>query len=451
MNLQEFKNEMQSVYKTGRDFTEEVISLRTSLRFKISDSELAQVIVDFLNEIKEDKYDYQKSVGTILFKLPSANIIQSGLIRKDVMPLLTTQRFKITRYADFVAIINSIEDDVQKKHYLNLNAIDSLFALRMYKEGVIDKHVFVQSKQCENLISGFFRSYKSNITKKQIQNLKDVYDVVLNLKTSEEYNEEQNFKILQKSILSNSGIVEVLSDKNRYEFMCDLLNAQAIDEDRKYVLQLIEKTHLEKFEKLLEMISNTKSIMIYRSLLETLTTHATPDNFDVLKYKDKIKEIVEYGEINNFINKKFDKYFYHDISVFIKEKPGTKNPKMTSDSVLREVKRQAHNPVLLKLKKVENTEIELDMSNPKNIKYKAEWLAYYVYCLKKVKLVNLDYQSPIVSYLIKYGLTNKIKNKNENIISSLSEKMLKNGEITKGKYQNAILSENISRQKMKLI
>lgn len=27
MNLQEFKNEMQSVYKTGRDFTEEVISL----------------------------------------------------------------------------------------------------------------------------------------------------------------------------------------------------------------------------------------------------------------------------------------------------------------------------------------------------------------------------------------------------------------------------------------
>ena len=262
MNLQEFKNEMQSVYKTGRDFTEEVISLRTSLRFKISDSELAQVIVDFLNEIKEDKYDYQKSVGTILFKLPSANIIQSGLIRKDVMPLLTTQRFKITRYADFVAIINSIEDDVQKKHYLNLNAIDSLFALRMYKEGVIDKHVFVQSKQCENLISGFFRSYKSNITKKQIQNLKDVYDVVLNLKTSEEYNEEQNFKILQKTILSNSGIVEVLSDKNRYEFMCDLLNAQAIDEDRKYVLQLIEKTHLEKFEKLLEMISNTKSIMI---------------------------------------------------------------------------------------------------------------------------------------------------------------------------------------------
>lgn len=104
-----------------------------------------------------------------------------------------------------------------------------------------------------------------------------------------------------------------------------------------------------------------------------------------------------------------------------------------------------------KLKKVENTEIELDMSNPKNIKYKAEWLAYYVYCLKKVKLVNLDYQSPIVSYLIKYGLTNKIKDKNENIISSLSEKMLKNGEITKGKYQNAILSENISRQKMKLI
>lgn len=138
MNLQEFKNKMQSVYKPGRDFTEEVISLRTSLRFKISDSELAPVIVDFLNEIKEDKYDYQKSVGTILFKLPSANIIQSGLIRKDVMPLLTTQRFKITRYADFVAIINSIEDDVQKKHYLNLNAIDSLFALRMYKEGGSD-------------------------------------------------------------------------------------------------------------------------------------------------------------------------------------------------------------------------------------------------------------------------------------------------------------------------
>lgn len=124
---------------------------------------------------------------------------------------------------------------------------------------------------------------------------------------------------------------------------------------------------------------------------------------------------------------------------------------MTSDSVLREVKRQAHNPVLLKLKKIENTEIELDMSNPKNIKYKAEWLAYYVYCLKKVKLTNLDYQSLIVSYLIKYGLTNKIKDKNEKIISSLAGKMLKNGEITKEKYQNAILSENISRQKMKLI
>lgn len=133
------------------------------------------------------------------------------------------------------------------------------------------------------------------------------------------------------------------------------------------------------------------------------------------------------------------------------KKNQVKNPKMTSDSVLREFKRQAHNPVLLKLKKVDNTEFELDMSNPKNVKYKAEWLAYYVYCLKKVKLVNLDYQSPIIKYLIKYNLTHKIKDKNENIISSLAETMLKNGEITKEQYQNSILAENISRQKMKLI
>ena len=56
----------------------------------------------------------------------------------------------------------------------------------------------------------------------------------------------------------------------------------------------------------------------------------------------------------------------------------------------------------------------------------------------------------MVSYAIKFGFTDKIENKN--MIKSIAEKMLKNGEITKEQYQNSIIEEKTSiNKKMKLV
>lgn len=238
--------------------------------------------------------------------------------------------------------------------------------------------------------------------------------------------------------------------------MCEMYNMTPSDEDRQYILNRISQTHSEKLDKLFALMEKTNKHQIFNDCLIILTNHAFPIGFNKNEYQEKVNGLVDAAVSRGILNETHLEHIRACVKFFFNQpEPKIKQSMLGNKMFFNQIMKNNMNPVLLdSLKELKNVEFNIDMLVADAAVWQPLSLAYTLTTLNKTKVINLDENNiahqTMVSYAIKFGFTDKIENKN--MIKSITEKMLKSGEITKEQYQDSIIEEKTSiNKKMKLL
>ena len=438
-----------------------------------NNQELAEIILDAIKDSSVSDYDY-KQIARYIIDMDVTSfqvLLDKNLFRENLLPLIVRDG-DLKKYKDAVRVYQYV-DGVENQKTFIMNCIKPEHLLKMLQTGVVDDKLFAGSQTALRLLNGFYNDSPSFLLKgeanlyvdfkrpkkAQIQNLKKIVDVFLNLKTNDNYSELDNINILACSMLHSSDIVEILSNKPRFGMMCEMFNMgkqTPSDEDRQYILNRISQTYSEKLDKLFELMEKTNKHQIFNDCLIILTNHAFPIGFNKNEYQEKVNGLVDAAVSRGILNETHLEHIRACVKFFFNQpEPKIKQSMLGNKMFFNQIMKNNMNPVLLdSLKELKNVEFNIDMLMADATTWLPLSLTYTLTTLNKAKVINLAENNiahqTMVSYAVKFGFTDKIENKN--MIKSIAETMLKNGEITKEQYQNSIIEEKKSiNKKMKLV
>jgi hypothetical protein len=447
---QQFEQYGHSVFSYSKDHVRNMFGWNFT-----NNQELAEIILDAIKDSSVSDYDY-KQIARYIIDMDVTSfqvLLDKNLFRENLLPLIVRDG-DLKKYKDAVRVYQYV-DGVENQKTFIMNCINPEHLLKMLQTGVVDDKLFAGSKTALRLLNGFYNDSLSFLLKgeanlyvdfkrpkkAQIKNLKKIVDVFLNLKTNDNYSELDNINILACSMLHSSDIVEILSNKPRFGMMREMFNMgkqTPSDEDRQYILNRISQTHSEKLNKLFELMEKTNKHQIFNYCLIILTNHALPIEFNKNEYQEKVNGLIDAAVFRGVLNEPHLKHIRACVKFFFNPSESKIKRGMLGDKMFfNQIMRNNLNPVLLdSLKALKNVEFNIDMLMADAAVWIPLSLAYTLTTLNKAKVINLDENNishqTMVSYAIKFGFTDKIENKN--MIKSIAEKMLKNGEITKEQY-----------------
>lgn len=432
--------------------------------------DLAEIILDAIKDSSVGDYDYKQIArSTIDMDVTSLQVmLDKNLFRENLLPLIVRD-WDLKKYKDTVRVYQYV-NGVKNQETFITNCISPKHLLKMLQNGVVDDKLFAGSKTALELLNGFYNDSASFLLKGEanlyvdfkrplkahIQNLKKIVDAFLNLKTNDNYSELDNINILACSMLHSSDIVEILSNKQRFGMMCEMYNMTPSDEDRQYILNRISQTHPDKLYKLFALMEKTNKHQIFNDCLIILTNHAFPIGFNKSEYQEKVNGLVDAAVSRGVLNETHLKHVRSCVNFFFNQpEPKIKQGMLGDKMFFNRIIKNNLNPVLFdSLKELKNVEFNIDMTIANAAIWQPLSLAYTLTTLDKAKVINLDENNiaheTLIRYAVKFGFTDKFENKN--MIKSITEKMLKSGEITKEQYQDSIIEEKTSiNKKMKLL